>query len=492
MEKKHNVFLTIALYYVGIPILVSFVCGFASLILRKMPLALCVGVLTLLIYFLLRKEMPVEDVWKINGVGLLVYVLGFTVLMCLSKGSLQSSYVLNAFWFAAPCVPLELNMLEGITIAPFLSAFVIYFVGLVYSLLLAKQRPSGKVMVIYALCMVICFGIITPLYINRPEKRYGGHGFAYMNGYSSTDFSDYLVYKKDSKLVSLDHEPSFTIANEEDMPVMDGAEACYPLYASLAKEVYENIETIEEEFAKENSDEYRRFNGKIVTFTNTVVGFRRLIREWYSDKVDIFFGAYPSKEQLALAKEYGEELEMTKIGQEAFVFFVEEDNPITNLTSEQIKAIYHGDITNWKEVGGKDEEIIAFQRPSNSGSQTMMEYFMGDVTLAEPKTYEIIDSMVGVIDEVAQYANEDGALGYSFRYFIEGLNQEKNVRLLSIDGVAPTLESIEDGSYPLTVGLYVITHKDDANPNVKKLVEYILSDEGQEFVHKSGYGRLNK
>ena len=166
---------------------------------------------------------------------------------------------------------------------------------------------------------------------------------------------------------------------------------------------------------------------------------------------------------------------------------MEEDNPVDDLTSEQIKAIYHGDITNWKEVGGKDQEISAFQRPKDSGSQTMMEYFMGDVSLKEPKTYETVDSMVGVISHVAQYANEAGAMGYSFRYFLEGLNQEKGVKILSVDGVAPTVENIENGSYPLTVSLCLITRKDDPNPNVQKMIDYILSEDGQSIVRKTGY-----
>ena len=78
-------------------------------------------------------------------------------------------------------------------------------------------------------------------------------------------------------------------------------------------------------------------------------------------------------------------------------------------------------------------------------------------------------------------------MGYSFRYFLEGLNQEKGVKILSIDGVAPTVENIENGSYPLTVGLCLITRKDDPNPNVQKMIDYILSDDGQSIVRKTGY-----
>lgn len=156
----------------------------------------------------------------------------------------------------------------------------------------------------------------------------------------------------------------------------------------------------------------------------------------------------------------------------------------------ELRAIYHGDITNWIELGGKNQEILAFQRPENSGSQTMMEYFMGDVPLKEPQTYEKVDAMMGVIKEVAQYANEKGAIGYSFRYFLEELNQEKGVKMLSIDGVYPTLENIENGSYPLTTNVCLVTRKNESNPNVQKMIDFILSDDGQEIIRKTGYAGL--
>ncbi|MBQ6077600.1 MAG: PstS family phosphate ABC transporter substrate-binding protein [Clostridia bacterium] len=333
--------------------------------------------------------------------------------------------------------------------------------------------------------VLLCGAFSLKFYFNRPEVRYAGHGFDYMNGYSSTDFTDYTVYSEHSKLVTLDHKPDFVIENENDMPVMDGAEACYPLYAAVAKAVYRDIDTIESN-ARETDAQYT--NGKIVSFTNTVKGFSRLL----DGEIDLLFGARPSKDQLASAESEGIALTVTPIGREGFVFFVEEDNPVDNITSDQVRAIYHGEITNWKEVGGKDQKIKAFQRPQNSGSQSMMEYFMGDISLREPDTYEIIGGMLDVIQRVAQYANEDGALGYSFRYFIEGLNQEKGVKLLSIDGVAPTLENIENGSYPLTVALCLITRTDDSKPNVQRMIDFMLSEDGQELVRKTGYAGLRQ
>lgn len=100
--------------------------------------------------------------------------------------------------------------------------------------------------------------------------------------------------------------------------------------------------------------------------------------------------------------------------------------------------------------------------------------------------------MMGVIKEVAQYANEKGAIGYSFRYFLEELNQEKGVKMLSIDGVYPTIANIENGAYPLTTDVCLITRKNETNPNVQKMIDIILSDDGQEIIRRTGYAGLGK
>ncbi|MDO4415333.1 MAG: substrate-binding domain-containing protein [Erysipelotrichaceae bacterium] len=335
------------------------------------------------------------------------------------------------------------------------------------------------------------------------NQKYLGHGFDYMNGYSSTDFTGYHVYDSE-KLYKLDHEASFVIENEEDMPILDGAEACYPVYSALALSAYRNIDQIEkewhdraeewwnarelDEYDEESADAYF-YNGHIVTFTNSSDAYYRLVNR----KVDMVFAARPSLAQKQYASECNEEIMTTPIGKEAFVFFTEADNPVDNLTSDQIRAIYHGDITNWKEVGGKNRKIVAFQRPENSGSQVMMNYFMGDVPLADPKKVEImnIGPMGGIVERVAEYNDEAGALGYTFRYFLEGMNQEKNVKMLAVDGVYPSVENIRSGKYPVIASLVCATLASNEKQSVKDMMNYILSDDGQEIIEKTGYAPLS-
>ena len=444
-----------------------------------------VPLLTLLIYFSLGERVDRRRGARINGISLLLLAPCFTVLMVLGKGSVDSTAVGQLLWLTLPFFPLWLLLsLMGARLVLVATIFLTYAAGYLLCVLRKGERIRWRRQAIPGAMIVLCAALCTGLYCNRPEVRYGGHGFAYMHGFSSTDFSQYMVYSQPGKLAALDHPAAFQIQDEADMPVMDGAEACYPLYAAAAKAVYQDIAHIESNWA--DSGERAWTNGKIVTFTNTVVGFERLIE----GNVDLFFGARPSADQLAYAAEQGVELEITPIGREAFVFFVEEDEPVDGLTQDQLRAIYHGDVTDWSQVGGRTGEIAAFKRPAGSGSQTMMEYFMGEVSLKEPQTYETVGSMEGVIRHVAQYANEHGALGYSFRYFIEGLSQEQGVKLLAVDGVTPDLAHIEDGSYPLTVPLCLVTRKDDPNPNVGKMIDFFLSPDGQTLVRETGYGGL--
>ena len=481
-------------------ILILPLTSFAALtgLFVSLPLAaagLLWPVMVAVLYLLLRRQL-VPAVITVNGILAAVAVAVLTVLMIIADGSadgLLMSAGLN-ITAALLCPGLILLLLTNSGKALLLLLIVLTTVlAFFLSVLLQKRAAVLKRVWPGLAAAALCIGMMGYLYANRPSVRYGGHGFEYMHGWSSTDFSDYMVYSEPSKLVSPDSPVQLTIEGEENMPVMDGAEACYPVYAAAAKAVYRDIARIEKDYLKEkDADQYA--NGKIVTFTNTVNGFARLLsgKDGKLGSVDLFFGARPSKDQLAWAEGEQVELCITPIGREAFVFFVEPDNPVSDLSSEQIRKIYSGEITNWAEVGGKDQEIRAFQRPENSGSQSMMQYFMGDVPLKEPKTYEYVGSMGGVVKEVAQYANEAGAIGYSFRYFVEDLSQENDVRVISVDGVRPTLENIKNGSYPLAADLCLITRKDDPNPNVQKMIDFMLSDAGQEIVEKTGYAGVSR
>ena len=359
----------------------------------------------------------------------------------------------------------------------------------------------GITVLVIALLIAIIIGgaILKSRHQDAEFEKYNGHGFKYMHGLSSTDFTGYHVYDGE-KLVELDHPASLSIEGIANMPVLDGAEACYPIYTAVAKAIYKDIDKIESEVfdlieeaeKKEWGLEYDHIfswkynNGRVVRFTNSVEGYRALIER----DVDLFFGARPSANQKEMARIYNEQIISQPIGREAFVFFVEEDNPVENLTADEVRRIYSGEITNWKEVGGKNQKIIAFQRPEDSGSQVMMKYFMGEVPLMEPDTITMVNAMGGVIENVKQYHNEAGAIGYTFRYFLEGLNQEKGVKMLAVDGVYPSVENIKTGAYPVLASLVCARLASNDSPYVQQVLDFLLSEDGQTIIEETGYGPL--
>ena len=169
------------------------------------------------------------------------------------------------------------------------------------------------------------------------------------------------------------------------------------------------------------------------------------------------------------------------------MFFVHKDNHVESLTAEQIRKIYAGEITNWKEVGGKNERIAAFQRNEGSGSQSMLIRFMGDKPLMAPPTELVNDLMSGILERVSHYKSTTAAIGFSFRYYMEGIIQNPDIKLLRVEGIAPTPENVRSGAYPITVPLYAVTYAEETNPNVQRLLDWILSDEGQTILEKTGY-----
>ena len=209
-------------------------------------------------------------------------------------------------------------------------------------------------------------------------------------------------------------------------------------------------------------------------------------------RTDLIFVTSPSAEELLHAENLKVELEVIPIVSEAFVFLVNKDNPINSLTLHQVQKIYSGEITNWKELGGDDVAIRAMQRPINSGSQTgFLGLIMKDLTVMNPPVDWVSAEMGQLIEMVAHYDNKPDAIGYSFYYYVTDMVANPDVKLLMIDGVYPNPNSISNGSYPIQTNYYAVFRKSELETsNVRILVNYILTDEGQELIELAGYVKL--
>ena len=173
----------------------------------------------------------------------------------------------------------------------------------------------------------------------------------------------------------------------------------------------------------------------------------------------------------------------------ALVFIVNEDNPVQALTRQQLRDIYAGKITNWKDVGGKNQEIVAFQRGEDSGSQTLFKKLLiqGGELMTPPS--ELAPAAMGeLVDSIADYNNSANAIGFSVYYYIDQMYSKPGLRLLAVDGVTPSNDTLADGSYPLCNDFYAVIHPDAAADSPeRRLYDWLDTDAGQDCIKKSGY-----
>ncbi len=282
----------------------------------------------------------------------------------------------------------------------------------------------------------------------------------------------YVVNSKPNKPTDDEQIDMETILfDKEDLPRVDTSYATQPLFDALLL----------------------NFTGKDlnslgIQYTNTHQGYLKLI----NNETDFLIVPQPSDDELKLAKDKGIELEFTKVVNEGFVFFVNKDNKIDNLTLQQVQKIYTGEITNWNQVGGDNQNILAFQGQENVESQTGLEKLvMKDNKIKVPTNTEKIDTMEQFIDKVADYDNGKNSIGYSYYYYSSTMYRNDNLKYLSINGVAPEYKTIEDGSYPILTAYYIVTRKNEKNEKVEKLKDAILSKRGQEVVRGAGYVPVN-
>lgn len=386
-------------------------------------------------------------------------------------------------------IPLLLIMAFAMAVGPWERQYhmLVWSVGIICLLILlvcwlfiwkpfnAKARCRAVICLVGAL-VVYCGGVAGFMAYDESIT------FSFLDSYShDIPLEEYEPFREDTLAKSLD-EPSL-LHLQDNLPRLEGATALYPVYAAFARAVYP-----EGEYSVYNKGD------SSVTCSSTSLAFDLLI----NGETDIVFLMGVSKDQEEMALERGLELKLTPIGREAFVFFVNRRNSVSNLTVEDVRNIYSGQMTNWREVGGKNNLIRPYQRNENSGSQTMLLEVMGDTLLMTPPQTDVYNMMMGMYKAVAVYKNYKNSLGYSFMYYLNDMIAEDKIKLLSINGVPPTTANIAGGEYPLASEFYAITvirepeSELDAERinNTEKFIEWILSPQGQSLIEKTGYVSL--
>ena len=262
-------------------------------------------------------------------------------------------------------------------------------------------------------------------------------------------------------------EPTFTM---DTYPIIDGSTANLPLAHALAQHFLG--------MTQEESESFVRFNKTDEAYWNLLYG--------YCDLVLAYEASSGMKRTLHDQKA---EFDYYEIGLDALVFILSAQNPIESLSQEQIVSIYSGQTTNWKDVGGEDLGIVAFQRPDGSGSQTMMQKLvMGNQEMMEAPADWIESEMGGLIEVLQEYSNERSAIGYSVFYYAYYMYSKPDLKFLKIDGVEPSNKSIQDGSYPFVNPFYAVVRSDERKDSpARQLAEWLSSASGKELMEQAGY-----
>ena len=245
----------------------------------------------------------------------------------------------------------------------------------------------------------------------------------------------------------------------EELPRIDGATALAPYYEAMAASLLS--------MDLEEARQYVQCNKTDGAYENLIAG-----------EVDMIFCSMPSAEQQAMADEAGVEFETVPFLNGGFVFFVNKENPVESLSVQQLHDIYAGKITNWSQVGGNDVDIVAYQRPNNSGSQTgMYHYVISEDEIMEAPTEMKIADMGGIIDAVATYENAEGAIGYSYYYYVANMHYTDQIKLVAIDGILPSINP----------SLMIINKDTPQDSPVREIIQWVLSDEGKQIARENGY-----
>ena len=228
------------------------------------------------------------------------------------------------------------------------------------------------------------------------------------------------------------------------------------------------------------AEEYMKNNAGVSIYVEgggTVTGIKALA----GGEVDICTASRLLKPEEAklLSDYYGTLGIYFLIAKDLLSIYLNPDNPVKNLSLEQLKGIYTGSIKNWKDVGGADQIILPIIRSPNSGTRLYFkEHVLADQeycdwAVIKPTTEEIVEEV---------FRNEN-AIGYG------GVGYGSRVYHASIEGIEPVEENARNDRYPLTRYLHFFTSKTPSGA-VKKFIDWVLSPEGQKVVERCGYVSL--
>lgn len=167
----------------------------------------------------------------------------------------------------------------------------------------------------------------------------------------------------------------------------------------------------------------------------------------------------------------------TTVAYDGIALLVNPENTVKNISLEDVKKIYTGEITNWKELGGDDSPIVVVSREEGSGTRDAFQEIVGYKSEELTKDATISDGSGAVKTTVAGNKN---AIGFaSFEYI------DNTVKALSVNDIEPTAENVKAGDYKISRPFILVTKEDTLTENGQKLMDFVLSTEGQQIVEEN-------
>ena len=270
-------------------------------------------------------------------------------------------------------------------------------------------------------------------------------------------------------------------------PLIDGSTVCVPMGIEFARQHLQMSDNDARDFSVFSTT--ARAYDLLISKDEIVRSLNNPRRGFWPQAVDLILVTEPSAAELSQAKKRGISLVIEPICWDAFVFITHKDNPVESLTLEQLRGIFSGKITNWAQVGGDDLEITAYQRVAQSGSQVMMEkQVMQGTEMMEAPSALRPGEMGELVDDIASYIDTPSAIGYSVYYYVNTMYMKENIRLMSVNGVAPTNEAIASGEYPYTQDFYAVIRADAALDSPERaLYDWLGSEDAAELLTRMGY-----
>lgn len=433
-------------------------------------------------------------------------VFVFTIIDLLTAKKLKTSIfesfipLLITFLAAVICYAVSEFVESGMIVVTLLMIALRFMIAIV-DLIIRKRSKLIPVFIIFSIVSVLLYSVLL-MYQDEIKQIFEGvpdqtGSWSSINQEVKRD-DDWveIVTDTDFKIRITDELVSQEAYNRDNYicyadtyPIIDGSTVCVPLAV---------------EFARQHLDMDDETANSFVNFYTTHEAYLNLIRKtfnhdfYYNNRIydivsprkgtDIILATQPSQTEITIAMGYDVTFIKEPICYDAFVFITHKNNPVDSLTVEQVRKIYTGEITSWNEVGGNHKKITAYQRESNSGSQTAMEELvMKGLEMSDPIRVPIIVGMGELVNAVAEYENDTSSIGYTYKYYIDTLYKNDNIKTLAIEGIEPTDENIRNGIYPFSTCYYGIIRAGDEEKTGGKFLDWMLSEEGQKCVEQAGY-----